>query len=187
VRASPPGCVTAGRGWNPRLLVPLHLLIASLLAIGSLLIAHCSLQRQRSQLSNFNQRLAPLGMPFGVHIDLITSMANLEGFFVPQVPPAPRCTPVVISTKLTSRLSLAPCCACQPSFGHIQAAPRRALAPVESIRRRSSQAKITDLTTVRTVGLLKQPSRPEACLPRRGPAHASPDLISSPTKSREVT
>ena len=72
-------------------------------------------------------------MPFGVHIDLITSMANLEGFFfVPQVPPAPRCTPVVISTKLTSRLSLAPCCACQPSFGHIQAAPRRALAPVES-------------------------------------------------------
>jgi hypothetical protein len=50
-------------------------------------------------------------------------------FFVPQVPPAPRCTPVVISTKLTSRLSLAPCCACQPSFGRIQAAPRRALAP----------------------------------------------------------
>jgi hypothetical protein len=33
---------------------------------------------------------------------------------------------VVISTKLTSRLSLAPCCcAGQPSFGHIQAAPRR--------------------------------------------------------------
>jgi hypothetical protein len=54
-------------------------------------------------------------------------------FFVPQVPPAPRCTPGVISTKLTSRLSLAPCCAGQPSFGHIQAAPRRALAaPVES-------------------------------------------------------
>jgi hypothetical protein len=53
-------------------------------------------------------------------------------FFVPQVPPAPRCTPVVISTKLTSRLSLAPCCAGQPSFGHIQAAPRRALAPVGS-------------------------------------------------------
>jgi hypothetical protein len=51
--------------------------------------------------------------------------------FVPQVPPPPRCTTVVISTKLTSRLSLAPCCACQPSFGHIQAAPRRALAPVE--------------------------------------------------------
>jgi hypothetical protein len=84
--------------------------------------------------SNFNQRLSPLGMPFGVHIDLITSMANLAGgfFFVPQVPPAPRCTPVVIPTKLTSRLSLAPCCACQPSFGHVQAAPRRALAPVES-------------------------------------------------------
>ena len=76
---------------------------------------------------------APPGMPFGVHIDVITSMANLEVFFfVPQVPPAPRCTPVVISTKPTSRLSLAPCCACQPSFGHIQAAPRRALAPVES-------------------------------------------------------
>jgi hypothetical protein len=50
--------------------------------------------------------------------------------FAPQVPPAPAprcCTPVVISTKLTSRLSLAPCCAGQPSFGHIQAAPRRAL------------------------------------------------------------
>jgi hypothetical protein len=57
------------------------------------------------------------------------------GFFlVPQVPPAPRCTPVVIPTKLTPRLrlSLAPCCAGQPSFGHIQAAPRWALAPVES-------------------------------------------------------
>jgi hypothetical protein len=40
-------------------------------------------------------------------------------FFAPQVPPAPRCTPVVISTKLASRLSLAPCCAGQPSFGHI--------------------------------------------------------------------
>jgi hypothetical protein len=32
-------------------------------------------------------------------------------FFAPQVPLAPRCTPVVISTKLNSRLSLAPCCA----------------------------------------------------------------------------
>jgi hypothetical protein len=43
-------------------------------------------------------------MPFGVHIDLITSMANLEGFFCPPGTPAPpRCTPVVISTKLTSR------------------------------------------------------------------------------------
>jgi hypothetical protein len=86
-------------------------------------------------------------MPFGVHIDLITSMANLEGGgFAPQVPPAPRCTPVVISTKLTSaRLSLALCCAGQPSFAHIQAAPRRALLSLDSIRRRSSQAKITDL------------------------------------------
>jgi hypothetical protein len=57
-------------------------------------------------------------------------------FFAPQVPPPPRCTPVVISTKLTSRLSLAPCCTGQPSFGHIQAAPRRALLPLDSIRRR---------------------------------------------------
>ena len=78
-------------------------------------------------------------------------------FFAPQVPPAPRCTPVVISTKLTSRLSLAPCCAGQPSFGHIQAAPRRALLPLDSIRRRSSQAKIKDLTTVRSAGLLIKP------------------------------
>jgi hypothetical protein len=74
-----------------------------------------------------NQRL------FGVHIDLITSMANLEVFVVvPQVPPPPRCTPVVISTELASRLPLAPCCAGQASFGRIQAAPRRALAPVGS-------------------------------------------------------
>ena len=82
---------------------------------------------------------APPGMPFGVHIDVITSMANLGFggiFFAPQVPPAPRCTPVVISTKLTSRLSLAPCCAGQPSFCHIQAAPRRALLPLDSFRRR---------------------------------------------------
>jgi hypothetical protein len=58
------------------------------------------------------------------------------------VPPAPRCTPVVISTKLTSRLSLAPCCAGQPSFGHIQAAPRRGLLPLDSIRRSAGdQAK----------------------------------------------
>jgi hypothetical protein len=34
--------------------------------------------------------------------------------FAPQVPPVPRCTPLVVSTKLTSRLSLAPCC-CPPS------------------------------------------------------------------------
>jgi hypothetical protein len=107
-------------------------------------ISH-STQRQRSQILTFNQRasgLRALGMPFEIaiwlgctHIDLITSYIHGQfggGFFVPQVPPAPRCTPVVISTKLTSRLSLAPCCACQPSFGHIQAAPRRALAPVGS-------------------------------------------------------
>jgi hypothetical protein len=142
-----------------------------------------SSQRQRPQ----NSTSAPGDAIWGAHrCNYI--MANLEVFFfAPQVPPPPRCTPVVISTKLTSRLSLAPCCAGQPSFGHIQAAPRWALAPVDSIRRRSNQAKITDLTTARTVGLLKQPSRSDACLPRRGPAHASPDLISSPTKSREVT
>jgi hypothetical protein len=79
------------------------------------------------------------------------------GFFLaPQVPPRPPGAPpwpVVISTKLTSRLSLAPCCAGQPSFGHIQAAPRRALLSLESIRRRPSQAKITGLSTVRSAGL----------------------------------
>ena len=78
-------------------------------------------------------------MPFGVRIDLITSIIHGQfgGIcFDPQVPPPPRCTPVVISTKLTSRLSLAPCCAGQPSFCHIQAAPRRALAPADSILRR---------------------------------------------------
>jgi hypothetical protein len=59
------------------------------------------------------------------------------GIFCPPGTPAPpvpgaRCTSVVISTELTSRLSLAPCCAGQPSFGRVQvqAAPRRALAPV---------------------------------------------------------
>jgi hypothetical protein len=87
--------------------------------------------------SNFNQRLWGCHLPFGVHIDLITSMTNLEGLcqlrLSPRYPRPPGArTPVVISTKLTSRLSLAPCCAGQPSFGHIQAAPRRALAPVGS-------------------------------------------------------
>jgi hypothetical protein len=47
-------------------------------------------------------------MLVGVHIDLITSVANLGfgGIFLPpsQVPPGPRCTPVVISTKLTCDL-----------------------------------------------------------------------------------
>jgi hypothetical protein len=67
-------------------------------------------------LSKFNQRLWALGMSFGVHTDLITSMAILEGFV------------------------------CQPSFGHTQAAPRRdLLLPLDSLRRRSSQAKIADL------------------------------------------
>jgi hypothetical protein len=32
---------------------------------------------------------APPGMPFGVHIDVITSMANLEGFFLPPRYPRP--------------------------------------------------------------------------------------------------
>jgi hypothetical protein len=90
-----------------------------------------SAQRWRSQILTS----ASGDAIWGVHIDLIPNYIHgrFGGiFFVPQVPPAPRCTPVVISTKLTSRLSLAPCCACQPSFGHIQAAPRRALAPVLS-------------------------------------------------------
>ena len=91
-------------------------------------LASIGLQRQRSQILTSASGDAIWGAhrPNYIH-------GQFGGiFFVPQVPPAPRCTPVVISTKLTSRLSLAPCCACQPSFGHIQAAPRRALAPVES-------------------------------------------------------
>jgi hypothetical protein len=47
-----------------------------------------------------------------------------------------------------SCLLLAPCCAGQqPSFGHNQAAPRRALLPLDSLfplRRRPGQAKIAD-------------------------------------------
>ena len=110
----------------------------------------CWVQRQRSQILTSASGDAIWGAHRPNYI-----RGQFGGiFFVPQVPPAPRCTPVVISTKLTSRLSLAPCCAGQPSFGHIQAAPRRALLPLDSIRRRSSQAKITDLTTVRTAGLL---------------------------------
>jgi hypothetical protein len=66
-------------------------------------------------------------MSFEVHIDLITSMANL-GFVLGHLgTTGPPVHPVVISTKLTSRLPLAPCCAGQPSFGHNQAAPRWAL------------------------------------------------------------
>jgi hypothetical protein len=113
-------------------------------------------------LSKSNQRLWRNASPPGRGRDAIWGARRpnyIHGhfggiFFAPQVPLAPRCTPVVISTKLTSRLSLAPCCAGQPSFGHIQAAPRRALLLLDSIRRRSSQAKITDLTTVRSAGLL---------------------------------
>ena len=88
----------------------------------------CLAQRQRPQ----NSTSAPGDAIWGAHRCNYIHGQFGGIFFVPQVPPAPRCTPVVISTKLTSRLSLAPCCACQPSFGHIQAAPRRALAPVES-------------------------------------------------------
>jgi hypothetical protein len=94
-------------------------------------VPHPTSRHSAAALSKIDQRPRPPGDAiWGLHIDLITSMANLEVFFfAPQIPPAPRCTPVVISTKLTSRLSLAPCCAGQPSFGHIQAAPRRALLP----------------------------------------------------------
>jgi hypothetical protein len=85
-------------------------------------------QRQRSRILTS----ASGDAIWGAHRSNYIHGQYLGFFFVPQVPPAPRCTPVVISTKLTSRLSLAPCCACQPSVCHIQAAPRRALAPVES-------------------------------------------------------
>jgi hypothetical protein len=81
-------------------------------------------------------------------------------FCPPGAPGPPVRTPVLISTKLTSRLSLAPCFAGQSSFGRIQAAPRRASLPLDSIRRRSSQAKTADLTTVRTAGLLMKLLKP---------------------------
>jgi hypothetical protein len=55
--------------------------------------AWCCKLAAAAALSKSNQRLC-LGMPFGVHIDLITPMANLEGFcFAPQVPPAPGAPP----------------------------------------------------------------------------------------------
>jgi hypothetical protein len=81
------------------------------------------LQRRGSQ----NSTSGPGDAIWGAHRPNYIHGQFGGGGFAPQVPPAPRCTPVVISTKLTSRLSLAPCCAGQPSFGHIQAAPRRAL------------------------------------------------------------
>jgi hypothetical protein len=76
------------------------------------------LQRQRSQ----NLTSASADAIWGAHRPNYIHGQFGGIFVVPQVPPAPRCTPVVIFTKLTSCLSLAPCCACQPSFGHIQAA-----------------------------------------------------------------
>jgi hypothetical protein len=99
----------------------------------SALLAAAAGRRQRSQNLNLNLTSASGDAIWGAHRPNYIHGQFGGLFFVPQVPPAPRCTPVVISTKLTSRLSLAPCCACQPPFGHIQAAPRRALAPpVES-------------------------------------------------------
>jgi hypothetical protein len=140
-----------------------------------------------------NQRL------WGCHLGCTSTHSHIPGqfggiCFAPQVPPAPRRTTAVVSTKPTSsRLSLAPCCAGQPSFGHIQAAPRRALFPLDSIRRRSSQAKTTDLTTVRSAGLLithkasKALRGPRGTMhlvaPRRGAQSCSPRQ----TKSRAAT
>jgi hypothetical protein len=91
-------------------------------------------QRRGSQ----NSTSAPGDAIWGAHRCNYTHGQFGGTVFVPQgPPPPPRCTPVVIYTKLTSsRLSLAPCCAGQPSFGHIQAAPRRALLPLDSILRR---------------------------------------------------
>jgi hypothetical protein len=128
-------------------------------------------QRQRPHnYSTSNPR--PRGRPLGctsTEVGLWQIWRYLCAFFAPQVPPPPRCTPVVVSTKLTPRLSLAPCCAGQPPFGHIQAALRRALLPLD-MRRRSSQAKIADLTAVRKPKALKKPSRPDACtLTKRAP------------------
>jgi hypothetical protein len=70
-----------------------------------------SRQAAAGALSALKIQPAPLpGMPFGVHAHRCNYIHGQFGglFFAPQVPPAPRCTPVVISTKLTSRLSLAP-------------------------------------------------------------------------------
>jgi hypothetical protein len=83
-------------------------------------------------------------MLVGVHIDLIKSVANLGFggiFFATQVPPGPRCTPVVISTKLASRRPLscsvlrgpAPLRPPQPSGA--PAGRLTALLPLDSLRR----------------------------------------------------
>jgi hypothetical protein len=114
------------------------------------------------------QPAAP-GIPFGrfgVHLDRrpkwVCGKFGGICFAPPQVPPAPRPRP---PGALTPRLSLAPCCAGQPPFGHIQASKRRPggpyLLPLDSMRRRrwSSQAKITDRAAFeRKSKALKTPS-----------------------------
>jgi hypothetical protein len=52
---------------------------------------------------------------------------------------------------------------------------------------RSSQAKTADLSGRAHSNWHKKRSRPGACTPTKRAARASPNLISSPTKSREVT
>jgi hypothetical protein len=63
-------------------------------------------QRQRPQ----NSTSAPGDAIWGAHRCNYIHGQFGGFFFAPQIPPPPRCTPVVVSTKLTSRLSLAPCC-----------------------------------------------------------------------------
>jgi hypothetical protein len=85
------------------------------------------LQRQRSQ----NLTSASGDAIWGAHRPNYTHGQFGGICFATQVPPGPRCTPLAISTKLTPRLSPAPCCAGQPSFGDSNAAPRRALLPLD--------------------------------------------------------
>jgi hypothetical protein len=93
-------------------------------------------------LSKSNQRLWGCHLAFGVHIDLITSMANLEVFrisyfFCPPGAPGPLVHPLGSFYKtdfppLSGSLLLLHGTSRQPPFGHIQAAPRQALLPLGS-------------------------------------------------------
>jgi hypothetical protein len=93
------------------------------------IISH--LQRQRSQ----NLTSASGDAIWGAHRPIHNYIHGQFGgiLFCPPGTPAPPVHPRgnFYQTDF-SRLSLAPCCAGQPSFGHIQAAPRRALLPLES-------------------------------------------------------
>jgi hypothetical protein len=128
---------------------------------------------------------APPGMPFGVHIDVITSLAIWGYFFCPPgtlgPPVHPRGNfyqtdfPPLSCSVLRGSALLRP---------HPSGAPAGLLTPAGLHPQEVLPGRLPDKAHS---NCHKKPSRHEASTITTRAARASPNLTSSPTKSREVT